>query len=68
VNLILEVSNIVVSICELNLMPLQLFLTLMMLIMQVIDLLGLRCLEIHELMSLHSGGFLCLTQEAAVPK
>jgi hypothetical protein len=49
-------------------MPLQLFLTLMMLIMQVIDLLGLRCLEIHELMRLHSGGFLCLTQEAAVPK
>jgi hypothetical protein len=67
VNLSLEVSNLIVSVFELNLVLLQL-LTPLQLILEVLDLLGLRYLEIHELMSLHSGGLLCLTQVAVVLK
>jgi hypothetical protein len=57
VNLSLEVSNLIVSVRELNLELLQLLRMLLQLILQVLDLLGLSCLEIHELMSLHDGGF-----------
>jgi hypothetical protein len=67
VNLSLEVSNLIVSVFELNLVLLQL-LTPLQLIQEVLDLLGLRYLEIRELMSLHSGGLLCLTQVAVVLK
>jgi hypothetical protein len=67
VNLSLEVSNLIVSVFELNLVLLQL-LTPLQLILEVLDLLGLRYLEIHELMSLHSGGLLYLTQVAVVLK
>jgi hypothetical protein len=68
VNLSLEVSNLIVSFHELNLMLLQLLLMLLQLILQILNLLGLSCLEICELTSLHGGGLLCLTQEATVPK
>jgi hypothetical protein len=67
VNLSLELSNLIVSVFELNLVLLQL-LTPLQLILEVLDLLGLRYLEIRELMSLHSGGLLCLTQVAVVLK
>jgi hypothetical protein len=67
VNLSLEVSNLIVSVQELNLVLLQL-LTPLPLILKVLDLLGLNCLEILKLPCLSDGGILCLVQEAVVSK
>jgi hypothetical protein len=64
VNLSLEVSDVIVSIHELNLMLLQLLLALL----QVLNLLGPGRLEILKLLGLRDGGLLCLTQDAAVPE
>jgi hypothetical protein len=64
VNLSLEVSDVIVSVHELNLMLLQLLLALL----QVLNLLGPGRLEILKLLGLRDGGLLCLTQDAAVPE
>jgi hypothetical protein len=68
VNLSLEVSNLIVLVCELNLVLLQPLLMILQFILQVLDLLGLSYLEIHKLTSMCGGGLLCLAQEVAVPE
>jgi hypothetical protein len=64
VNLSLEVSNIVISVCEIYLLLQQFLLELL----QVLDILGLRCLEILKLLSLSDGSLLCLVQKVVVPE
>jgi hypothetical protein len=67
VNPSLEVSNLIISVHELNLMLLQL-LVLLHFLLQVLDLLRLSSLEVCKLLGLSTGGLLCLVQEAAVPR